>query len=85
MANEHGHLTKASRDDLDPSLRRRLEVWYDKAYTDDNLFLTLAANEDVLEMFLAWVKAAYDGSSGLDPHLVELCRIRMANRNECFH
>ena len=85
MANQHGHLTKASRDALDDGQKHRLEVWYDKAYTDDNLFLTLAGNPDVLDMFLDWVKMTYGGGSGLDPHMVELCRIRMANRNECFH
>ena len=85
MANELGRLPKADPDELSDELKKRLEVWYDKAYTDDNLFLTLANDEDVLGMFLEWVGNAYNGRSGLDRHMVELCRIRMANRNECFH
>ena len=39
MANDYGRLPKADPDELDPELRHRLEVWYDKAYPDDNLFL----------------------------------------------
>jgi hypothetical protein len=85
MANDHGHLPKADRDDLDDDLRRRLEVWFDKAYTDDNLFLTLARRPAVLDLFLGWVSFIYTGASRLDPTLVELCRIRLAARNQCVH
>ncbi len=83
MPNDYGHLPKVS--DLTEDQQRRLDTWYAKAYTDDNLFRTLANNEDVLDMFLGWVGVMYGGSSGLDRHMIELCRIRMANQNECFH
>lgn len=85
MANEHGILPKADVDELDDELRRRLEVWFDKAYTDDNLFLTLAARPAVLDMFLHWVTFIYTDRSELDPSMVELCRIRLAARNQCVH
>jgi hypothetical protein len=85
MANEHGHLPKADPDRLDPELRRRFEVWRAKAYRDDNLFLTLARRPAVLDLFLAWVTFIYAGGASLDPALVELCRIRLAQRNECVH
>ena len=83
MPNDYGHLPKVS--DLTEEQQRRLDTWYAKAYTDDNLFRTLANNEGVLDMFLDWVGVMYGGSSGLDRHMIELCRIRMANQNECFH
>ncbi len=85
MANTHGHLPKASRDELTPELRRQLEVWFDKAYTDDNLFLTLARRPAVLDLFLSWVRFVYTGVSKLDPQLMELCRLRLAMRNQCVH
>ena len=85
MANEHGMLPKADPDQLDDQLRRRLEVWYDKAYTDDNLFLTLANRPAVLNQFLEWVRFIYTDESDLDPMVVELCRIRLAARNQCVH
>ena len=85
MANEHGMLPKAEPGELDDELRRRLEVWYDKAYTDDNLFLTLAYRPAVLDQFLQWVRFIYTDASSLDPMLVELCRIRLAARNQCVH
>jgi|TARA_B100001079_G_scaffold260677_1_gene261041 hypothetical protein len=83
MANDLGHLPKLEK--LDQENSDRLETWYAKAYQDDNLFRTLATDELTLDMFLDWVAVMYDGSSGLDRHMVELCRIRMANINECFH
>ena len=83
MTNDLGHLPK--REELDDKNRARLETWYAKAYQDDNLFRTLANDDLTLNMFLDWVAVMYDGSSGLDRHMVELCRIRMANFNECFH
>ena len=83
MANDLGHLPKL--ENLDQENSERLETWYAKAYQDDNLFRTLATDELTLDMFLEWVAVMYDGSSGLDRHMVELCRIRMANINECFH
>jgi hypothetical protein len=85
MANPYGWLPKADREHLTPELQRRLAVWYDKAYPDDNLFLTLARRPAVLELFLAWVTFAYTGVSRLDPKLVELCRLRLAARNRCVH
>jgi hypothetical protein len=56
MANDHGHLPKANLNQLTPDLRQQLAVWYDKAYTDDNLFLTLARRPAVLHLFLSWVR-----------------------------
>ena len=83
MTNDLGHLPKI--DELDDRNLDRLETWYAKAYQDDNLFRTLANDEVTLNMFLAWVALMYGGASGLDRHMIELCRIRMANVNECFH
>ena len=83
MANDLGHLPKL--ENLDQENSERLETWYAKAYQDDNLFRTLATDEVTLDMFLDWVAVMYGGSSGLDRHMVELCRIRMANIYECFH
>ena len=85
MANTTGWLPKAAREHLSPDLQRRLAVWYDKAYPDDNLFLTLARRPAVLELFLGWVSFVYTGVSKLDPKLVELCRLRLATRNHCVH
>lgn len=83
MANDLGHLPKI--EELDDRNIDRLETWYEKAYQDDNLFRTLANDEVTLNMFLEWVALMYGGTSGLDRHMIELCRIRMANVNECFH
>ena len=85
MANEHGRLPKADPERLDPVLRRLLEVWLAKAYLYDNLFLTLARRPAVLDLFLTWVSFIYAGGSSLDPAMVELCRIRLAQRNQCVH
>jgi hypothetical protein len=85
VANQHGRLPKADPDQLDPELRRRLEVWLAKAYRDDNLFLTLVRRPAVLDLFLSWVSFIYAGGSSLDPKLVELCRIRLAQGNHCVH
>jgi alkylhydroperoxidase family enzyme len=85
VANEHGRLPKADPEHLDPDLRRRLDVWRAKAYPDDNLFLTLARRPAVLDLFLAWVSFIYAGGASLDPGVVELCRIRLAQRNQCVH
>ncbi|MEM7338202.1 MAG: hypothetical protein AAF467_06120 [Actinomycetota bacterium] len=85
MANDHGPLPKADPDALDDALQHRLDVWFDKAYRDDNLFLTLARKPAVLDSFLDWVGFIYTDRSSLDPKLVELCRIRLAVRNQCVH
>jgi hypothetical protein len=85
MANDAGHLPKADSATLAPALRERLDVWFDKAYRDDNLFLTLAERPAVLDLFLGWVKFVYTDESSVDPTMGELCRIRMAVRNQCVH
>lgn len=85
MTNEHGMLPKARPTELDAELSKHLEVWFDKAYTDDNLFLTLAREPAVLSQFLNWARFIYTDESTLDPALVELCRIRLAARNQCVH
>ena len=83
MANDYGHLRKV--EELDDANADRLATWYSKAYEDDNLFRTLAIDETTLSMFLDWVGVMYGGDSEIDRHMVELCRLRMANQNECFH
>jgi hypothetical protein len=85
MANDFGRLPKADPANLPDALRERLDVWFDKAYPDDNLFLTLANRPAVLDLFLDWVRFVYTRESSLDPKLVELCRVRMAVRNQCVH
>lgn len=85
MANEHGHLPKADPAALSEELQHRREVWHNKAYADDNLFLTLAREPEVLNMFLDWTSFIYTDRSSLDPGIVELCRVRLAHRNECVH
>ena len=85
MANEHGRLPKADPGSLDPALRRRLEVWLAQADRADHLFLTLARRPAVLDLFLSWVSFIYAGGSSLDPAMLELCRVRLAQRNHCVH
>lgn len=85
MANDHGHLPKADPTALSDELIARRQVWFDKAYEDDNLFLTLAREPEVLRMFLDWTAFIYTHRSSLDPGMVELCRIRLAHRNHCVH
>jgi len=85
MANEHGLLPKADVAGLSDELAHRRDVWFDKAYEDDNLFLTLAQRPEVLRTFLDWTAFIYTDKSSLDPGMVELCRIRLAHRNECVH
>lgn len=85
MANAHGRLPKADPAGLAPELARRLRIWREKAYDDDNLFLTLARRPAVLDLFLGWVSFIYAGAAQLDPRVVELCRIRLAARNRCVH
>ena len=65
MANEHGYLPKVT--ELDDKQQRRLDTWYAKAYTDDNLFRTLAADETTIDLFLGWVGAVYGGHPDEDP------------------
>ena len=85
MANEYGLLPKAEVEALPDDLKERRRVWYEKAYEDDNLFLTLAERPEVLKMFLDWTAFIYTDRSSLDPAMVELCRIRLAYRNQCVH
>lgn len=85
MANKYGLLPKADPKTLEPELAKRLEAWFEKAYRDDNLFLTLARRPKVLELFLAWVSFVYTDASSVDSRTLELCRIRMAVRNNCVH
>ena len=85
MANDHGRLPKANPHQLGPELQHQLAVWFEKAYPDDNLFLTLARQPAVLELFLSWVRFVYTGVAKLDPKLMELCRLRLAAWNQCVH
>ena len=64
---------------------RSIAAWTTKAYTDDNLFLTLARSPAVLELFLHWATFMYTGISRLEPATMELCRLRLAARNHCVH
>ena len=85
MANEHGLLPKAEPGELDEELQHKLGTWFDKAYKDDNLFLTLAKQPAVMDLFLSWVSFVYSDASKVDSKIIELCRIRMAARNQCVH
>lgn len=85
MANEHGHLPKASLDELSDEHRERLAVWYAKAYEDDNLFLTLARSPAVLDLFLAGVRMMYAPGTRIEPMVAELARIRSASKAQCVH
>jgi hypothetical protein len=49
MVNERGKLPKARREELDERLQRRLARWYDNAYGDDNLFLTMAKRPELFD------------------------------------
>lgn len=85
MANERGLLPKARREDLDERLTRRLQRWYENAYTDDNLFLTMARRPALLDATWGFIRYIYGGESSVEPELAELVRIRLAFRNECVH
>ena len=85
MANEHGLLPKARREDLPDALQRRLERWYRDAYEDDNLFLTMARRPGLLEAAMGFVRYQYGGDSTIEPELFELVRVRLAWRNRCVH
>ena len=52
MSKTHGHLPKAARAQLPAELHQRRAAWTTKAYTDDNVFLTLARSPAVLELFV---------------------------------
>lgn len=85
MANDRGFLPKARREDLDERLTRRLQRWYEGAYEDDNLFLTMARRPDLLDATWGFIRYIYGGGSSVEPELSELVRIRLAFKNECVH
>jgi len=85
MTNQQGLLPKADQSHLDDDLKHRLEIWFDKAYEDDNLFLTMAKRPDLLQATFGFIGYVYGGQSSIEPELFELCRIRMAWNNECIH
>ena len=85
MANDRGLLPKASREELDEHLRRRLERWYDNAYRDDNLFLTMARRPGLLDATWGFIRYIYGGESSVEPELFELVRVKLAWNNQCVH
>jgi hypothetical protein len=85
MANDRGLLPKASREELDEHLARRLERWYDAAYRDDNLFLTMARRPGLLDATWGFIRYIYGGDSSIEPELFELVRVRLAWNNRCVH
>ena len=85
MANEAGLLPKAKWEDLDERLKRRLERWYERAYKDDNLFLTMARRPELLEATWGFIRYIYGGQSSVEPELSELVRIKLAFDNRCIH
>lgn len=85
MANERGLLPKARREDLDERLTRRLQRWYEGAYRDDNLYLTMARRPGLLDATWGFIRYIYGGGSSVEPELSELVRIKLAFKNECVH
>jgi len=85
MANQRGLLPKAERDALGPHLARRLERWYENAYQDDNLFLTMARRPGLLDATWGFIKYIYGGGSSVEPELFELVRVKLAWNNRCVH
>ena len=85
MANERGWLPKVRREELDERLRRQLDRWYQNAYADDNLFLTMARRPELLDATWGFIKYMYGGGSSIEPELFELVRVRLAWNNQCVH
>ena len=85
MANERGRLPKAGRGELDERLTRMLERWFDNAYRDDNLFLTMARRPGWLDATWGFIKYIYGGGSSIEPELFELVRVKLAWNNRCVH
>jgi hypothetical protein len=85
MANARGRLPKARREELTPELVSMLERWYRNAYTDDNLFLTMARRPGLLDATWGFIRYIYGGGSSIEPELFELLRVRLAWRNRCVH
>jgi hypothetical protein len=83
--NERGRLPKAKREELDEQLLRRLDRWYDNAYQDDNLFLTMARRPGLLDATWGFIRYIYGGGSSVEPELFELVRIKLAWTNQCVH
>ena len=85
MANDRGFLPKASRQELSDPLRRKLDRWYENAYGDDNLFLTMARRPGLLDVVWGFIKYIYGGGSTIEPELFELVRVKSAWANQCVH
>jgi hypothetical protein len=85
MANDHGRLPKARREDLGEHLQRMLDRWFRNAYRDDNLFLTMARRPELLEATWGFIRYIYGGGSTIEPELFELLRVRLAWANRCVH
>ncbi len=85
MANDRGLIPKARREDLDDKLRRRLDRWYENAYQDDNLFLTMARRPGLLDATWSFIRYIYGGFASVEPELLELVRIKLAWQNRCVH
>lgn len=85
MTNTYGLLPKADRSKLDGELKDRLDVWFDHAYPDDNLFLTMAKRPELFKATFGFIGYVYGGKSKIERGLFELCRLRMASNNKCVH
>jgi hypothetical protein len=85
MANDRGLLPKVSREDLSEHLRRQLDRWYQNAYQDDNLFLTMARRPELLDATWGFIRYIYGGTSTIEPELFELVRVKLAWNNRCVH
>src|SRR3977135_3832494 len=93
MANERGRLPKAGRGvggargggEVDERLQRMLGRWFDNAYRDDNLFLTMARRPGLLDATWGFIKYIYGGGSSIEPELFELVRVKLAWNNRCVH
>jgi hypothetical protein len=85
MVNERGKLPKARREELDEQLQRRLARWYDNAYGDDNLFLTMAKRPELFDATWGFIRYIYGAQSSVEPEFAELVRIKLAFNNQCVH
>src|SRR5215468_9700355 len=85
VANEHGLLPKARREELSEPLQQMLARWYRNAYTDDNLFLTMARRPELLDATWGFIRYTYGGASSIEPELFELVRVKLAWNNRCVH
>jgi hypothetical protein len=85
MANDRGLLPKATREELDPHLTWQLDRWYQNAYRDDNLFLTMARRPGLLDATWGFIRYIYGGGSAIEPELFELVRVKLAWNNRCVH